>query len=172
MSTPTLLLQLQPWVSRSCTISTITWGRKKKVITNKSLIAADHVQRFFLIAFLFESGPISISLPALHNINISSSLILAGNYYRIQNLIIKIVLGQLFLAFKRASHFASPFPRTRTRPLDKKLCFQRAAYPKKCAEPLEVDEKSAQSNLGKLLQQPPHNWAITKWMYNLSLLNA
>ena len=84
----------------------------------------------------------------------------------------KDCIGATFLAVKRASHLASPYPRTRTRPLDKKLCFQRAAYPKKCAKPLEVDEKSAQSNLGKLLQQPPHNWAITKWMYNLSLLNA
>ena len=111
------------------------------MITNKSLIAADHVQRFFLIAFLFESGPISISLPALHNINISSSATLAGKYYWIQNLIIKIVLGYFFLAFKRASHLASPFPRTRTRPLDKKLCFQRAAYPKNLPNPLKLTKK-------------------------------
>ena len=158
-----LLLQLQPWVSRPWTISMIIWGRKKEVMTNKSLFAADHVKQFFLFAFLFES---------LHIINRSSSAPLAGNYYWIQNLITKIAFGQLFFSVQTCLTPRKSTSKKQTKTSWQKTMLPQRAADQKCAKPLEVDQKNAQSDLGKLLQQPPHNRAINKWIYNLSLLNA
>ena len=47
----------------------------------------------------------------------------------------------MFLAFKRASHPASPLPRSRPRPLDKKLCFHNVQPTKNVPNPLKLTKK-------------------------------
>ena len=74
-------------------------------------------------------------------INRSSYAPLAGNYYWIQNLITKIAFGQLFFSVQRASHPASPLPRSRPRPFDKKLCFHNVQPTKNVPNPLKLCKK-------------------------------